>query len=247
MFFESHHSTEQNYFKITENDNTKSFSLHIHRAYELYAVKSGRSEAKIDGKEYTLLPGDAVLVFPYQRHEYTTEPNTATTVCIFSPDLVGSFDRHSYGYLPKDNKFVFRAQEISKEKNLLKQKALCYDICGSFDEGAEYEKSEHTESDVITKLLIFISENYRGDCTLLTAAQHVGYDYNYVSKIFKKAVKTSFNSYVNNLRISEACRLLVSTDASVQSIAEICGYTCTRTFHREFLRIMKMTPKQYRS
>jgi AraC-like DNA-binding protein len=247
MFFESHHSTEQNYFKITESDNTKSFSLHIHRAYELYAVRGGRSEAKIDGKSYTLLPGDAVLVFPYQRHEYNTEPNTATTVCIFSPDLVGSFDRHSYGYLPKDNKFTFPTASIAKETNLLKQKALCYEICGCFDECAEYEKREHTESDIITKILIFISKNYQNECTLLTASQHVGYDYNYVSKIFKRAVKISFNAYVNNMRISEACRLLTSTDASVQSIAESCGYTCTRTFHREFLRIMKTTPKKYRS
>ena len=95
-------------------------------------------------------------------------------------------------------------------------------------------KREHTESDIITKILIFISKNYQNECTLLTASQHVGYDYNYVSKIFKRAVKISFNAYVNNMRISEACRLLTSTDASVQSIAESCGYTCTRTFNREF-------------
>ena len=70
MFFESHHSTERNFFKITVNKNTLSFSLHIHKAYELYAVTSGHAEVKIDGKEYSLRSGEAVLVFPYQSHEW---------------------------------------------------------------------------------------------------------------------------------------------------------------------------------
>jgi YesN/AraC family two-component response regulator len=126
------------------------------------------------------------------------------------------------------------------------KKSLCYNICGRFDEEREYAKIDYAESNLISKLLIFVSENYRTECTLLSAAQYVGYDYNYISKLFKKTVKLPFNSYVNNLRISEACRLLTNTKQSVQSVAESCGYTCTRTFHREFLKIMKTTPKNYR-
>ena len=246
MFFESHHSTERNFFKITVSQNTRSFSLHIHKAYELYAVTRGQAEVKIDGKKYLLLPGEAVLVFPYQSHEYKTEEGTGTWVCIFSPDLVGSYDRHN-GNLPTDNKFLFSTDGITAPEGLLLQKSLCYDICGRFDEGREYSRTERAEASLISKLLTFISDNYRYECTLLSAAQHVGYDYNYISKLFKKTVKLSFNSYVNNLRISEACRLLTNTELSVQDIAEKCGYGCTRTFHREFLKIMKITPKKYRS
>ena len=97
------------------------------------------------------------------------------------------------------------------------------------------------------KLLLFISENYRQKCTLYLAAQSVGYDYNYISKIFKKNVKLSFHDYLNNLRISEACNLLNGTSMSIQVIAEKCGYSCTRTFHREFFKAMQMTPKEYRN
>lgn len=246
MFFESHHSTERNFFKITVSKNTRSFSLHIHKAYELYAVTSGHAEVKIDGKEYSLRSGEAVLVFPYQSHEYKTDDGTATWVCLFSPDLVGSYDRHN-GNLPTDNKFLFSAADTPAPSGLLLQKSLCYSICGKFDDGREYSKSEQAEASLISKLLTFISDNYRGECTLAAAAQHVGYDYNYISKLFKKTVKLSFNGYVNNLRISEACRLLTNTDLSVQDVAEECGYGCTRTFHREFLKIVKTTPKKYRS
>ena len=53
MFFESVHSTGQNFFKIISNKNDKGFSLHIHKAFECYAVTKGRAEVKIDGKIWT--------------------------------------------------------------------------------------------------------------------------------------------------------------------------------------------------
>lgn len=247
MFFESHHSTERNFFKVSIDKNNRGFPTHIHKAYECYAVKEGCAQVKVDGKNYTLLPGWAVLVFPYQSHEYITAPNTSTFVCIFSPDLVPSFEKHVDGYLPKSNMFMFSANEEDIPKNILRQKSLCYDICGRFDEGAEYIKNHRAEKDLISTLLIYISDNYRTNCSLRAAAQHAGYDYNYVSKLFKKTVGISFSSYVNNLRISEACRLLSSTDMTVQAISEACGYFCVRTFHREFFNITKMTPGQYRA
>lgn len=246
MFFETNHSTERNFFKITEAKINNGFPLHIHKAYECYAVTTGCAEVWVDGKKYQLLPGEAVLVFPYQSHEYKTDEGTSTWVCIFSPDLVEGYINNS-GYVPTNNKFEFSTEGMSAPEGILLQKALCYDICGRFDKGREYEKSERTESSLILKLLMFISENYRQNCTLQLAAQSVGYDYNYISKLFKRTVKLSFNGYVNNLRISEACRLLRVTDMSIQAISEQCGYNCTRTFNREFSKIMKMTPNVYRA
>ncbi len=245
MFFESYHSTERNFFKLTEQNNDEGFPLHIHKAYECYVVTKGEAHVTVDDKKYRLLAGEAVLVFPYQAHEYKTAFGTDTWVCIFSPDLVESYARHS-GHVPTDNRFLFSPSGITAPKSLLLQKSLCYEICGRFDEGRVYSKSDRADSSLISELLMFISENYRSECSLSSAAGKVGYEYNYISKLFKKTVKVSFNSYVNSLRISEACRLLSISKLSVQSIAEICGYKCTRTFHREFQKHMKMTPKEYR-
>lgn len=245
MFFESYHSTEHNFFKILENESDPGFSLHIHKSYECYAVTKGFARAVVDGKEYTLSPGEAVLVFPYQSHEYKTDSNTGTWVCIFSPDLVESYKKQN-GFIPTDSKFKFEEHKMANPQSLLMRKSLCYKICGIFDEGREYQKTDYAESNMISKLLIFISENFRKECTLSSAARCVGYDYSYISKLFKKTVKLSFNNYVNNLRINEALRLLKTTDLSVRDIAEGCGYTCTRTFNREFLKLTKMTPKDYR-
>ena len=245
MFFESVHSTGQNFFKILNTKNDKGFSLHIHKAFECYAVTKGRAEVKIDGKKYELFKGEAVLVFPYQRHEYKTDLNTDVWVCLFSQDLVESYNRSS-DYLPKNSKFLYSVDNLAEVKGLLMQKSLCYNICALFDNGREYEKKERIEADLILRLLNFVSENYMSECTLYLASKHVGYDYNYVSKIFKSTVKLSFNNYVNNIRIAQACKLLKTTNLPISAISEKCGYAYVRTFNREFLKIMKTTPKEYR-
>ena len=246
MFFESYHSTEHNFFTIIEEKISSGYSLHIHKAYECYTVKSGRAIVKVDDKEYQLLPGEAVLVFPYQSHEYKTDYGTSARVCIFSPDLVEGYN-YDNSYIPTDNKFLYEASELTFSQGLLMQKSLCYNICARFDKEREYVKRDYTKSSLMLKLLMFISENYHRKCTLYLAAQSVGYDYNYISKIFKNTVKLSFNEYLNNLRISEACNLLNLTSLSVQAIAEKCGYSCTRTFHRAFYKIMQMTPNEYKA
>ncbi len=243
MFFEAHHSTERNYFQITISEHCSDFPLHIHRAFECYAVRSGGATAIINGKEHILAPGDAVLVFPYQRHEYKTEPDTSTWVCIFSSDLVGSFKKGT-GVIPMNNKFSLTPHEIVPESIMLK-KAMCYSICGIFDMNAEYIEKATVEDDLLAKILIYISKNYTSTCTLKEVANHVGYDYSYISKFFKKMTGINFKTYVTGLRIDEACRLLLGGESSVQEIADACGFNCTRTFNREFLEIMQRTPREF--
>ena len=243
MFFENKHSTIKSFCEVTCQNNDNGFPLHIHSAYECYAITKGRAVAKVDGKEYVLLPGEAVLVFPYQSHEYQTDADTSTWFCIFSTDLVESYNRHN-GYTPSNNKFSFTPYTLITPRGLLMKKSLCYNICGLFDEGRKYVKTDGAKMNLISNLLLFICENYRSECTLQLATKNIGYDYNYASKLFKRTVKMSFNNYVNRLRINEACRLLTSTDLSISAIAEACGYSCTRTFHREFRGITGVTPKE---
>ena len=244
MLFERHHSTSQNFFKIIPTRQTKSFPLHVHKAYECYLVVDGEAEVTIDKSVYLLHPGEAVLVFPYQSHSYKTKENTSTIVCIFSPDIVRSY--HNAKALPKNNKF--RPQTIIPEScdGLLFQKACAYGILAEFDKEAEYEYVPHYQENLISKILVFISENYKKGITLYDLAADIGYDYNYVSKFFKKTTGVSFKGYVSDLRIGEACRLLLSTDKSVNSIADECGFSCTRTFNREFFAVMNTTPTEYR-
>ncbi len=245
MFFESHHSREREHFIISISRSDNGFPLHIHRSFECYAVQGGDAVAIIDGKEYRLSEGDAVLVFPYQRHEFKTAENTSTWVCIFSPDLVGSYDKRRIS-TPISNKFKLNTDKESTPDSLLLKKALCYRICGIFDKTAEYTERKSDKDDLLSKILHYISKNYKSDCSLNDISKEVGYDYSYISKYFKRMTGQSYKSYLNSLRIGEACRLLKETDTPISAIAEQCGYTTARSFNREFLMITEKTPREYK-
>ena len=243
MFFEAHHSTGSNYFLIQKNKSMSSFPLHIHRAYECYAVVSGKATAIIDGVEYSLTDGDAVLVFPYQRHEYKTEPNTETWLSLFSPDIVGSFNKGA-SLVPESNKFRLSPWDIPFENDALR-KATCYGICGLFETNAKYVERESDKDDLLSKILTYISKSYTKACTLKGAALAVGYDYSYISKFFKKMTGMNFKEYVTAIKIDEACRLLSNGKCSIAEAAEAAGFSCTRTFNREFLEIVGKTPREF--
>ncbi len=244
MFFEGHHSREREHFYISKENKTKGFPLHIHRAFECYGVKSGSVSAVINGVSYKLFAGDAVLVFPYQRHEYIADDLSDTWFCIFSPDLVSSFNK-GRNLTPVSNKFRFSPPD-GQENSLLLKKALCYKICGIFDERAEYTEERSEKEDLLSRLLHYISKNFNKECDLKDVASSVGYDYSYISKFFKRMTGQSFKSYVTDLRVGEACRLLRESDRSVSDIAELCGFGTTRSLNRAFLELTGICPRDYR-
>ena len=54
-------------------------------------------------------------------------------------------------------------------------------------------------------------------------------------------------TYVNNLRIAESCRLLLSTEEAISKIASDCGFRNISYFNRVFQDRMHQTPWQFRS
>jgi len=56
----------------------------------------------------------------------------------------------------------------------------------------------------------------------------------------------SFRQYVNCLRILESKQLLKAASKSVSEIGDMCGFSSTRAFDREFHSQTGMTPLEYK-
>lgn len=67
------------------------------------------------------------------------------------------------------------------------------------------------------------------------------------SRFFKRCVGKTYAEYVNELRVSRACQALLETDDSIIQIAYSSGFNNLSNFNRRFLRLKKMTPRQYRA
>lgn len=67
-----------------------------------------------------------------------------------------------------------------------------------------------------------------------------------ISQAINRATGGNVSQYINQLRISDACRLLEETEQSVTAIMLECGFQTKSNFNREFRRITGMSPLAWR-
>jgi AraC-like DNA-binding protein len=63
---------------------------------------------------------------------------------------------------------------------------------------------------------------------------------------FKRCTQKTYFNYLNEVRIAHACNQLLRTDKLVVDIGYESGYNTITHFHRQFLRLKKISPLQYR-
>ena len=68
----------------------------------------------------------------------------------------------------------------------------------------------------------------------------------YISQLFKNEIGVNFLSYLTNIRMEKAKKLLLSTSLSVAEVAEQSGYGDYRVFTKVFKKSEGITPSQYR-
>jgi AraC-like DNA-binding protein len=84
------------------------------------------------------------------------------------------------------------------------------------------------------------------DLNLARLARRLGMPARAVSEAVNRVHGVSVSHYVNNHRITEACRLLADTDLPVTRILFEAGFMTKSNFNREFLRVTGENPSDWR-
>lgn len=82
--------------------------------------------------------------------------------------------------------------------------------------------------------------------SLPAVARHIGMSVPAFCSYFKKSTKKTYIEFLNELRIGHACRLLMETQRPVLDICFDSGFNTLANFNRQFMRLKKMTPTQFR-
>ena len=98
----------------------------------------------------------------------------------------------------------------------------------------------------INKVCTYIQNHYSEPISLKQVSDLVFMTESNFCKFFKKATSTTFSDYLNDLRINEACQLLLSSEDNVSKIAQDCGFESLSYFNRVFLRKKQLTPSRFR-
>lgn len=114
------------------------------------------------------------------------------------------------------------------------------------DETLIVPRSTMLQNHAFGKIMKYIGDNYR-DVTLEKTAEEFGYNPDYLSYRFKKITGISFTKKILSIRMEEAMHLLLSTEMTIQEIAEANGYRDRSHFSRNFKEYTGLSPKQYRN
>lgn len=96
------------------------------------------------------------------------------------------------------------------------------------------------------RIMEWVEQHYRSDVRLDDLAVELHLSPYYISHLFRLETGSSIREYVAAQRLKEAFRLLVSTDLSVQRVAEQVGLKHATYFCQFFKKGSGMTPTQYR-
>jgi AraC-like DNA-binding protein len=96
-------------------------------------------------------------------------------------------------------------------------------------------------------LLKFVHDNYRrNDFYMGSLTCHFKLSETWLSLFFKESTGENFISYVENLRLKDACTLLKRNSIPIETIAASVGYSSAHAFRRAFKRRHGMSPAEYR-
>lgn len=106
--------------------------------------------------------------------------------------------------------------------------------------------NEKDGEDVIVKAKQYIAENFREDIDRDDVASVTHITPNYLSKKFREETGMNLRQYINQLRIDEAKRLLLSTNMTVSEISSEIGYDNSSYFSTVFRKICGVSPVKWR-
>ncbi|MBF0572032.1 MAG: response regulator [Candidatus Omnitrophica bacterium] len=96
------------------------------------------------------------------------------------------------------------------------------------------------------KVKNFIEANRFKKIGLNDASDLVKLSPKYLSRGFKEHMKIGFNEYKLQVKIKQAKEILLKTGYTVNQISEKLGYENAESFIRQFKKIVRNTPAQYR-
>ncbi len=267
MFIQSANFGNELILRCGHHDGIYTSGDHLHQFFEIILISGGEIEITVDGEVHIAHEGDIAIIPPYRVHSFYTAKHVKLLVCVISnrflTDLIPLKElcikressvfhasRHLWTYL-NDGGFYGNTHtrmdlDAQEDYNYIHSlKATLYMILSEYFSTVPVTGSS-TINNTLSKILIYISENYDKDISLESVGAALGYNPKYVSDCLKTLPGMGFRWFVNSLRVERAKNLLFTTNKSNPEITFECGFVSQASFQRVFREIAGMSPRKYR-
>lgn len=228
--------------------------LHVHRRLEMVVTIDGELQMCIKGTQYSICKQEAVLILPFEQHDFVTITHNKCLIIEFDASVV-----HPLWTLLASNTIVDRkillsdalmpllfqiTENENMRQNLINTEALLFPLCREFMDKCTFIPSQNQVDDDFLKALNIIHKNVSNDISLESTANQIGIYPETLSRKFVKITGVNFSSYINYLRVRKSMELLRNGASSTEA-AYGAGFGSIRSFHRVFLKMAGVTPKKF--
>lgn len=109
-----------------------------------------------------------------------------------------------------------------------------------------FDLVDSKHKNIIRKAVSYMNANCAQNLTLAEVADHVGYSHSHFSKVFKDEMGCGFRAYLNQIRVEKSKSLLLSGNASIAEICDMCGFEDQSYHCKVFKKLVGVTPDKYR-
>ena len=98
---------------------------------------------------------------------------------------------------------------------------------------------------VVEDTIEYINSNLTADLSLSALSGRANFTPTYFHKLFKSSVGMPLREYIEEQRVKQSLKLMMSTDLTLTQIAYECGFSSQSYFSYAFKRRMGLPPREY--
>lgn len=242
-------------FLYQESSHNFYFRGEKHQAYELVYVDRGELHNLVRGQDILLQQQDFMVIDTNDWHtQYSDLPVNFLTISFWAGDPNLSAITNKRFSITAQLKTVFKLllsqneqQPYSNEYTESLLKLLLIELLRrkDLDAPATHSTSDHTENEIVDRVIQLVSENLHRKVNLEELASMVHVSVPYLYKLFQIHLGTSPGKYVAKIRIEECKVLLRQRHLTMGQIADTMGFSSLQQFSRQFRNICGITPTEY--
>lgn len=260
---------------MQENEKEFEYPWHFHPEYELTYIIKSQGTRYVGNSIENFFDDDLVLIGPNMPHCWISSPGlsqSASAIVIYFKEEFAEktwMESIEFGSIRQlldlskkgikfDNALAlslkqnfFELQKLPAFDKLilvlkilqeLAEKAKHHVLC---KQGFSYELN-HSHNEWINKVYKFIEINYNKKIALTDISREVNMSEEYFSRFFSKTMKKTFFEFLNEYKITRACKLLIETDRQISEVCYAAGFESVPFFYRQFKKFKNCQPKTYR-
>lgn len=255
VFFDAHYGT---------------IDLHWHEFYEMSFIVSGSGIHQLNGGSYPLAPGSLFLLTPADFHALIPDDDGVFEIfnVIFTDEvlteeirhllfrhknaIMHAFEGESFDAISRDYQRLWNeANEQGAGCGVVMEmtlKRMLVDVARKShpENGSPEKRTEKSLQRAIRKSLIYIHHHFREQLTLEDAAKQAQLSATYFSECFRKSTGSTFQHYLQDLRLQFAKSLIQVSDLPITEICLVSGFNTLSHFERVFKHKFQQSPRDFR-